>query len=67
MSVSGRWLELRLPWHETNVANCPVCGKLITSRAWEFSTARGRLQVCEPECEQLYDSYYRGAHGPLPP
>lgn len=65
MTGNGRWIELRLPWHETNVENCPVCGKLIAGRAWEFDASEGTLRVCEPDCEQLYLSYYRGAHGPL--
>ena len=67
MTAAGRWVEQQVPWHETGVGNCPVCGKLITVRAWEFPTPEGALQVCEPDCEQLYDSYYRPTHGPLQP
>jgi hypothetical protein len=66
VSADGRWIERRLPWHETGVGNCPVCGKLITTRAWEFETPEGVLQVCAPDCQQLYESYYRPTHGPLP-
>jgi len=63
---AGRWVEFDIPWNETSVRNCPVCGKLITRRAWEFGTPEGALRVCGPDCEQLYESYFRPKHGPLP-
>jgi hypothetical protein len=58
--MSGRWAEFELAWTDTNVRNCPVCGKLVTRRAWEFDA-----RVCEPECQQLYETYYGPTHGPL--
>ena len=64
--AAGRWVEFDIPWNETSVRNCPVCGKLITRRAWEFGTPEDTLRVCDPDCEQLYESYFRPKHGPLP-
>jgi hypothetical protein len=65
--ANGRWIELHVPWNETSVRNCPVCGKLVTRRAWEFPAPEGTLQVCDPDCQQLYESYFRPRHGPLRP
>jgi hypothetical protein len=67
IDTGGRWVEFEIPWHETRVRNCPVCGKLVTRRAWQFATAEGALRVCDPDCEQLYESYFRPKHGPLLP
>ena len=64
--MSGRWIELDLAWNDTGVRNCPICGKLVTRRAWEFDDDGAPLQVCEPDCQQLYESYYREAHGRPP-
>ena len=65
--TDGRWIEFELAWNDTGVRNCPVCGKLVTRRAWEFETSEGRLRVCDPDCRELYESYYRPTHGPLAP
>ena len=59
----GRWVELSHVWHDTKVLNCRVCGRLILRRAWEFDGGGGLLRVCEESCEELYESYWRGAHG----
>ena len=67
IDAGGHWVEFEIPWHETGVRNCPVCGKLVTRRAWQFRTAEGTLRVCDPDCEQLYESYFRPKHGPLLP
>jgi len=60
---AGRWVELSHVWHDTKVLNCPVCGRLILRGAWEFDGGGGLLRVCEESCEELYESYWRGAHG----
>ena len=59
----GKWVELDYVWHETNVVNCPVCGKLIVRRVWTFDGGAGELRVCDPDCEELYEEYWRPAHG----
>jgi hypothetical protein len=61
--MSGHWIERPLPWHETTVLNCPVCGRLITRRLWVFDGGAGDLHVCSPECEELYDSYWKPTYG----
>jgi len=57
------WVELDYVWHETNVVNCPICGKLVVRRAWAFDGGAGRLLVCDPDCQVLYEEYWRPAHG----
>jgi hypothetical protein len=64
MSV-GSWAEFNRSWSDTAVRNCPVCGKLITRRAWRFPVTAGSLEVCEPACEELYESYWRPSYGDL--
>ena len=65
--MSGRWQELGLAWHETNTVHCSVCGKLIPRRAWIFADAAGEIATCGPECEQLYETYWRPTYGIMKP
>lgn len=62
---SGQWVAFKHAWHDTNVVNCPVCGRLILRRAWEFDGGDGLLQVCGESCQELYESYFKQAHGSL--
>jgi hypothetical protein len=59
----GEWVDVPYVWHETNIVNCPVCGRLILRRAWEFDGGDGVLHVCDESCEELYESYLRPKHG----
>jgi hypothetical protein len=65
--VSGHWVELDHAWHETNVAHCPVCGTLTPRRLWRFEGGEGEIGVCSPECEELYEGYWKPAYGVLKP
>ncbi len=60
---SGQWRELGLAWHETNTVHCSVCGKLIPSRAWVFTDGAHEIAACGPDCEQLYETYWRPKYG----
>ena len=61
----GEWIEMSHVWHETRVLNCPVCGRLILRRAWQFDGGDGLLRVCSQSCEELYESYWKHAHGSM--
>ena len=61
--MSGHWEELDHSWHDTNVDHCPVCGKLIPRRVWRFEGGAGEVVACGPECEQLYETYWRPTYG----
>jgi hypothetical protein len=61
----GQWVERELSWHDTEVVNCPVCGRLITRRTWRFKAGEGTLAVCSPECEELYETYWKPTHGAM--
>jgi hypothetical protein len=63
--VSGYWQELEHAWHDTNVVHCAVCGKLIPRRAWRFEGGAGEVRACGPECEELYETYWRPTYGVL--
>jgi len=65
--VSGRWLELERSWHDTSVMHCQVCGKLIPRRAWLFDGGTGEITACSPDCEQLYESYWKPTYGVMSP
>lgn len=61
----GRWVELEREWHDTRVTTCEVCGRLIPRRAWVFAGGGGRdIRSCEPECQELYESYVLVTRGP---
>ena len=61
--MSGRWAEREHPWHDTNVVNCLVCGMLIPRRAWVFDGGDGEIEACSPDCERLYETYWRPTYG----
>lgn len=61
--MSGRWVELELSWHDTNVVHCRVCGKLIPRRAWRFEGGGGPIDACDPDCERLYETYWKPTYG----
>ena len=61
--TGGRYVEFDRPWHETNVTNCQVCGRLMPRRAWQFDGGDGDLQACSPACETLYETYVRPTYG----
>jgi hypothetical protein len=63
--MTGHWEARTLAWHDTDVLNCRVCGRLITRRIWVFEDEDGELRVCTPECEELYESYLKPTHGAL--
>jgi hypothetical protein len=65
--LTGRWVERDLAWNYTDVLNCPVCGRLITRRAWSFDGGAGVLRVHGPDCEELYESYWKPTHGVMEP
>jgi hypothetical protein len=65
--LTGRWVERELEWNDTDVLNCPVCGRLITRRAWAFDGGAGELWVHGPDCEELYETYWRPTHGVMTP
>jgi hypothetical protein len=60
---AAEWVQLETVWHDTGVHTCPICGKLITRRAWQFDDEGGAVLVCEPDCQELYETYWRPAYG----
>lgn len=62
---AGAWVALAYPWHETNVVNCPICGRLVLRRAWEFDGGEGLIRACSESCEELYESYWKPTHGTM--
>ena len=65
--MTGRWQELGRAWHETNVVHCSVCGKLIPRRAWIFADEAVEIAACGPDCQQLYETYWRPTYGAMGP
>jgi hypothetical protein len=64
--MSGQWVVRVLEWHNTDVLNCRICGRLITRRWWAFEGGAGELRACSPECEELYETYLKPTHGVMP-
>ncbi len=65
--TTGRWLELEQAWHDTDTVQCMVCGRLIPRHAWLFEGGAGELHACGPECQSLYESYWRPTYGTMEP
>jgi len=61
--VSGRWVALARAWHDTDVVHCPICGRLIPRRAWVFDGGGGEIRSCGPDCEELYETYWKPTYG----
>jgi hypothetical protein len=57
------WVELERSWHDTEVVNCRVCGRLIPRRAWVFDGGGGEIRSCGPDCEELYETYWKPTYG----
>jgi hypothetical protein len=59
--VTGAWEErgLAASYLEKGSVHCTCCGRVIVRRAW---VVEGRV-FCEPECERVYESYWRPRHG----
>jgi len=67
IELTGHWVERKLEWNDTEVLNCPVCGRLITRREWAFDGGAGELRVHGPDCEELYTTYWRPTYGVMRP
>ena len=65
--TDGRWVELARTWYDTETVQCQVCGRLIPRRAWLFDGGAGELRVCDPDCQSLYESYWRPTYGTMRP
>ena len=39
------WIDLKVPWHNTDVNYCDVTGNLVVGKCWEF-TDKENGEVC---------------------
>ena len=60
--ATGRWEVLDLPWYETNITNCSLCGKMIPHRMWIVKVDDEEKKFCNSDCEQLYFEYWLPTH-----
>ena len=65
--MTGHWEPREFAWHDTDVLNCPVCGRLITRRTWVFADTETGAEIrgCGSDCEELYVTYLKPTHGPF--
>jgi hypothetical protein len=57
-SLTGRYQDRAVVWHDIGVENCEVCGRLILRRVWLFEDPRrGPMRACGPDCESLWFRY----------
>lgn len=63
----GRWQENNLPWYETTIINCQLCGKMIPRKMWLVTYKDEELKFCDEACEQLYFDYWLPKYGPPQP
>tara|TARA_B100001123_G_C15284484_1_gene1015147 strand:+ start:1045 stop:1275 length:231 start_codon:yes stop_codon:yes gene_type:complete len=50
------WIDLKVPWHNTDVNYCDVTGNLVVGKCWEFSDKEtGEVfRVTDESVEELY-------------
>jgi len=59
----GEWIEIQRTWHDTEVTNCALCGRLVPRRIWMVEIDCQALPFCNEECEGLYRSYWLPKYG----
>ncbi len=58
--ITGAWQLIEQSWHNVQVINCQVCGRLIPRRIWRFADKEfGSLDSCGATCERLWFEYLR--------
>ena len=50
--MTGRYLNLDLPWYETRILNCSFCGKMIAVKYWREDLFP-EDKFCEPACADV--------------
>lgn len=50
------WVDLIVPWHNTDVNYCDVTGNLIVGKYWEFTDKKDSAvyRVTDPSIEELH-------------
>ena len=50
------WVDLIVPWHNTDVNYCDVTGNLIVGKYWEFTDKKDDAvyRVTDPSIEELH-------------
>jgi ribosomal protein L24E len=61
--LTGTWVEIERPWHDTAVTQCALCGRLVPRRIWMVEIDGQSLPFCNDECEGLYRSYWLPKYG----
>ena len=59
----GTWRQPEIPWYETRIVNCSLCGKMIPRRAWVGRPDGVERVFCSPACELLFTSYWLPRYG----
>ena len=57
----GEWVTRTVPWWETNVVHCALCGQMIPKAVW---VSEEGLEFCGAACERLYHDYWIPRYGP---
>lgn len=57
------WVDISRRWHDTNVTNCGLCGRLVPRRLWVTEVEGRQVGFCSEDCERLYRSYWLPKHG----
>ena len=58
----GHWQDIELPWYETKILNCSLCGKMIPRKVWIAKIDGEEREFCNPDCEKLNHEYWVPTH-----
>ena len=63
--AAGSWQTIAVPWYETRIIHCQLCGRMIARRMWvpEGGADGQRPVFCKPACASLYREYWLPRYG----
>jgi hypothetical protein len=59
----GQWVMRVRNWYEVAVINCHLCGKMLPGRVWRGQVGDQERDFCNPDCEEMYFSYWTPRYG----
>ena len=63
----GEWRLRKQALFEPYILSCRLCGKMIPRRYWHALDRDVELSFCDPECEQIYRTYWLPRYGGVAP
>lgn len=66
MTAAGGWHEVAPDWRRAAEAHCELCGRLLARRRWVAEVAGAARAFCDPDCAELYRTYWLPRYATAP-